>query len=705
MKVLEVRKQTKIIMKGGSLPDVDNDIQGSRRDEVKRYIEERYGENYVAGIGTYGTFKVRAALKDMIREIGGDSKEANYISAMIRAEDQFFDLFQKALDVNVNTRLYNFIKRHSYQINQIPYIFQQPKTQSIHAAGVIIVPKDNDVIQRQLPVKKMDGVVITEWEGNQIEEAGFLKVDILGIKQLDKFDEIIRLVKQNYNKTIILNEIPLNEKGVYTFFQQGFNEDVFQFGGGGLKNYCKELLPDNIEDLIATVALYRPGPMEIGAHQRYAQIKNGMKSPSYYYGLEEITKPTHSQIVYQEQIMRIVQELGGFSLVEADDIRKAMGKKIPEVMAKYKQQFIDGAVQRGCPETEALQIWMDMEGFAGYAFNRSHATCYGITGYYSQWLKYSYPLEFWLISLKYSSDKEIQDRIAEIHHIAEGIQIQGPDINKSKQDYFGDTESQTIYWALSSIKYVGATALQHIMELREKSSFYDFDDFIQTLNTFKEERRAQLQPGERMYSPLNRRSICYLIIAGAFDKIEKIESPKGRAEILKKYFCSLHPELNNDPDMKDKDKWKSRMGVYYDLIDFKEDHKWIMEQRKICGFGSIDFITLLKNTRYRNRGLFATNSEILELNLQTENQQAIVSGVVEDIIQRKSKNGPFVQVKIHDGVSELYLTIWNDIYQPSIIDIDNSKGKILFMNGEIKYDNYKNQNTIHSKPYTQLHIF
>lgn len=688
---------------GKSLPDIDNDIMGSRREEVKRYIERRYGENYVAGIGTYGTFKMRAALKDLIREIGGDSKEATYIAKIIDAEDNWFDVIKQTLDPDVNIRLYNFIKRHCYQFNQIPAIFQQPKTQSVHAAGVIIVPKSHGEIARQLPVKKMDGITITEWEGNQIEDAGFLKVDILGIKQLDKFDDILRLVKENRGVDVKLLDIPLDEPGVYEFFSKGFNEDVFQFGGGGLKSYCKQLRPDNIEDLIATVALYRPGPIEIGAHEKYAKIKNGEKDPEYYYGLEEITKPTYSQIVYQEQIMMIVQQLGGFTLVEADNIRKAMGKKLPEVMAKYKEQFIAGAIERGCPEDAANQLWGDMEGFAGYAFNRSHAACYAITGYYSQYLKYKYPLEFWMTSLKYSSDDEIQVRIAEIRHIAEGITLQGPEVTKSQGYYHGDVETNTIYWSLSSIKQVAQRALEEIIRIREANAIFSLEDFVEAIRKDREYRKSQLKEGERLAAtPINRRVIVNLIISGAFDKLHNIVRPSERAQLLREYFQLLYPELKNDHLGIQVDNWKKRMGEYYNMLEYEHDYKWIMEQRRLCGFGTIDLRELLKDLPYNNRGLYKENNDIL--NGCSQDEKVIVAGVVENVVIRNSRNGPFAQVLVHDGYTEVYVTVWNEIFAPCEEDITQSKGKLFFMDGVVVKDRYRNQNVIHSKSYSEIQI-
>lgn len=692
---------------GKSMPDIDNDIQGERREEVKRYIEEKYGKAYVAGIGTYGTFKIRASIKDLIRECGGNSAEANYISASIDPEDKFVDLFKHSLKTGANARIYNFVKNHSYQLNHIPTIFQQPKNQSIHAAGIIIVPKDRGEIYEQLPVKSMnDGVIITEWEGGELEDAGFLKVDILGIKQLDKFDEIFKSIKTLRNEDLSLDQIPLDDKKVYRYFQRGWNEDVFQFGGGGLKGYCKVLLPDNIEDLIATVALYRPGPIETGAHEDYAAIKNGKKEPEYYYGLEEITQKTYSKIVYQEQIMQIVQHLGGFTLVEADDIRKAMGKKIPEVMAKYKEKFIQGAIHNGCPPQEAELLWDDMERFAGYAFNRSHAACYAITGYYSQWLKCNFPIEFWLTSLKHSSDNDLQARLAEINNIGDGIAISGPDINYSTTEYRGDIDTNTIYWSLSSIKYVGDNAVLNIMKIREKEKFFDFESFLQAVEEDKEIRRSQLKKGERLLSPINRRTILHLIIAGAFDSIERIQNPSERKYIIAKYYTKLHPELEGLSF--DNSKWRDKLGDIYNLMITNQDHRWILEQRRVSGFGVLDFSEMVEKIDFERGGTYYSNSEIIALSLPENNKYpnvVICGGVVEEVKLRNSSKGTFVQLLIHDGSSELITIVWPEVYEQYADEINNSKGKLFFMNGEVIFDGrYQKINVMNSKSFSNISI-
>lgn len=722
MKVLKITKQIKTIMKGGGLPDVDNDIQGSRRDEVKRYIESKYGKDYVTSIGTYGTFKLRAAIKDLMRELGGNSKEATYVSAIIDSEGSYIDLFRTALEPTVNKRLKRFLQDNAVRIDNIPLLYNQPKNASIHAAGIVIVPKEHGEVYRQLPVKHIDGIVVSEWEGDYIDQVGFLKCDILGLKQLDKFAEIVELIEEHTGDSISFEDIELDESDVYSFFQRGFNEDIFQFGGGGLKNYCKELRPDNIEDLIATVALYRPGPIEIGAHTKYAQIKNGFKNPEYDYGLEEITQTTYSTIVYQEQIMKIVQHLGGFSLVEADDIRKAMGKKLPEVMAKYKERFIEGSVERGCPRLTAENIWFKMEGFAGYAFNRSHAACYAITGYYSQWFKAKYPLQFWLISLKHSSHDDLQSKISEIKAISDSISIAGPDIMKSHKHYVGDTSTNRIYWSLNSISHVSDAATDEIIKLRDgdKRFIANFEDFYNIIQESKEAKKAAIQAKflqdqsvekERMRSPLNKRVLIHLIICGAFDELEKIGlgGLSKRGTLLKRFFCLLFPELKYEQFSLFNEKWRRRVDNEELLVimNYQSDYQWIIAQKNLCGFGDVDFTSLLKEVGLSDKsGFFMTNTDIyhLEMNDEKKDNRVVVAGIVQSIVQRSSKNGPFVQVLLHDGEKELYVTIWNEIYSQNKESIDDSSNQIMFINGVIVYDKFRNANVVHSKSDSQVKI-
>lgn len=306
------------------LPDIDCDILSYRRDEVKHYIEQKYGINYVASIGTYTTFQFKAALKDLSRVYNIPFQIANYISAALFEVDSFTDLIKIACK---SSTVKSFLINNPELIEAIIDIQYQAKTPSIHAAGIVIVPEVKDIdILRWIPIKRVDGVIVTEWEGEYLDQLGFLKCDILGIRQLDKFYDIEKLIFKHTQEKVTFQSINLEDSKTFKLFQDGSNEDVFQFGAQGLKSYTRQLKPNNIEDLIATVALYRPGPIGTGAHKQYINLKNGKEEPEYHFGIEHLTNKTYSLFIYQEQVIQTVQELGGFTLIEGDDVRKCLHK-------------------------------------------------------------------------------------------------------------------------------------------------------------------------------------------------------------------------------------------------------------------------------------------------------------------------------------------------------------------------------------------
>lgn len=355
-----------------ALPDIDVDFTGNRRDEVKHYLEHKYGETQVCSVGTYTTLKLKALLKEFGRISGEDHMEMNYITKILDLEEGgMVDIFKNAVK---NKRIRRFVQDNSHLINYTNYLLKQPKSPSIHACATLILPKEKEVFS-WTPVKVMsltDGqsMYVTEWEGNELEEAGFLKEDILGILQLTKFQEILALIKQETNEDIDIYNVSLDDEEVYRYFKNGWNGDVFHFGSTGLTGYCKLLQPENIEDLIAGISLFRPGSMESGFHNEYILLKEGKREPVYDYGLKEVTESTYGLYIYQEQIMKSCQVLANFTLVEADDIRKALGKMKPELIKSYGQQFIDKAVENNCPKEEAEEIWKKLARFASYGFNK-----------------------------------------------------------------------------------------------------------------------------------------------------------------------------------------------------------------------------------------------------------------------------------------------------------------------------------------------
>lgn len=670
------------VEKAGTLPDVDCDFQTSRRPDVKKYIEEKYGHDQVISIGTYGTFKLRNALKDMGRVYGVDSSTVNYISPLLPDPEQqqpqpLSDLFIAASGNEKNrktTQVKDFIQKYYEVIENLPLCLNQPKNSSIHAAGVVITPKEFGTAYEQIPIKEQDGILASEWEGHWVDEAGLLKLDILGLQQLDKFWSISELIKTNYNKIVKLEDIPLDDEKVYDLFKKGYNEDVFQLGAIGLKNYCKQLQPDTIEDLIATVALYRPGPIESGTHTKYVKVKNGEESPEPDQGCEEITKNTHGLIVYQEQVMQICQHIADFTLVEADDVRKALGKMKPEIVKGYKDTFLDRAVKNGYNRQNMEILWAKMEAFAAYAFNRSHAACYAITGYYSQWYKVHYPLEFWLTSLQFANDDARVDRVTEILNTS-SISVKSVDINYSSVEFTASVENNAIYWSLLSVKWVGEEIVKTIIKERETNgSFYSLEEFY---------KRVKGQPG------INTRSISHLIISGAFDSISESKFIEQRFKLLDDFHKLVNKPLKDE--YVEMEKWR--------------EHQWVLAQKELTGFGIVSYREIILNSELSLKSqLYRTNKEILydeEESIRT--QEFVISGILEEVVERNSKNGPFAQLRIRDNTDPIYITVWNEtysVYKEKLVK--SSIGGIVVLNGNLQDDTYKSQNVLHTHNKTKI---
>lgn len=355
-----------------SLPDIDTDIASDRREEVIKYIKERYGSDNVCSIGSYGQLKIKSAIQDLGRLSSIPPQTVNFYTAMMdKAGDEFDYIFETA---SSNPKFKEFIQENYDLVNELPLVIGNFRNTSIHASGIIVTPKNHNgkdmTVYEWMPVKKVDGELISEWDGVLLDKAGFLKADILGLKELDKFSDILSLIKKNAKDAPNIYELAPNDKNVYQLFKDGLTQDAFQFGTDGLIQYCTEVKPTSLGELAAINSLYRPGPMGSNAHNDYVKIKMGRKEPHYDWGCEDITKSTYSLIVYQEQIIKICQIVAGFSLSEADEIRKATGKKLLDKMVSYKKLFIEGAVKKGCPQEEAKNIWNKIEIFAQYSFNK-----------------------------------------------------------------------------------------------------------------------------------------------------------------------------------------------------------------------------------------------------------------------------------------------------------------------------------------------
>lgn len=354
-----------------SLPDVDTDVPGEKRPLVKRYMEERFGGTQVCSVGTYTTLQIKQAINDVGKIYGASIPTLRRISKMIedvKTEEDFLRLACRKEEIA------QFVNKYPEMMNVVFLLLGQQKAASIHACAMMIFPKEKTMYE-WCPVRKVDNLVVSEWEGGEMDEAGFLKEDILGIEQLDKFTDILTLIEKNTGKKINLyTDIEYDDPEVYRYFANGWLSDIFQFSAKGLSSYTQKMKPKNMDDVIAALSLFRPGPMENGFHMDYIALKNGEKEPEYPIGAEEILKDTYGLLTTQEQIMNICNQLADFDLVTCDKVRKALGKKKLDVLLPLKAKFVEGYVSKfgskGVTKESAEHLWDQMEEFAKYSFNK-----------------------------------------------------------------------------------------------------------------------------------------------------------------------------------------------------------------------------------------------------------------------------------------------------------------------------------------------
>lgn len=389
--------------------DIDVDYASDRRQEIKDYLEERYnadGRQRVFSAGTFTTMKLKAALKDVARVHRVPHSIVNYITAMIDDGTDWTGLFRQAAS---NRKLRDFIQTYPLVIEDVQGLLGQPKAASIHASAIVVTPDTRDGRPAEcfdfLPVRKMDGALVSEFDGYSVDEIGLLKEDVLATKELAKLSAVIALVNRNFGQELTIGRITqdmLEDGKTYRLLSDGNTQNVFQFSSPGITRFIQDVQPECIEDLIAVNALYRPATLDIGATDDYVRFRRGEVAPVYNYGCYEATKNTFGIMVYQEQFMSVAHTLGGFDLGKTDLLRKAIGKKKADLMATLKADFIAGAVGNGCPDYEAEEIWHKIEVAGKYSFNRSHAAAYALTAYCGAWLKANYPSAFYTVALQWA---------------------------------------------------------------------------------------------------------------------------------------------------------------------------------------------------------------------------------------------------------------------------------------------------------------
>lgn len=659
------------------LPDIDTDFETDARDKVKEYLVEKYGYAYCCSVGTYTRMKLKTCLKDFGKVKGLSFDLTNKITKDIddQIEYTWGDLIEYA---SKSKLLYKFVQENPEVVHLTKYAMMIPKAESVHPSAYIIVPKQNAAGEKTdifnlMPVKMIDGVLVSEWEGKYTESSLFLKEDILGLSQLNKFHGILNLIKKNKGIDIDVNDIPFDDDEVFEFFRRGWCEDVFQFGTTGLMNYCRQVKPTQLSDLIAMTALFRPGPMESNAHQDFADIKNGKKKPKYDYGIKNITEETYSLLVYQEQMMSIIHQLGGLSLIEAENARKYIKKKMHKELDALGDRFIAGAIENGCPKDEAKVIWDKMNAFSSYSFNKSHAAAYSVMSYWSQWFKVNYPLEFWTISLQEAKESEIPYRLAEMKKAGVDVEVRPPDVNYSDEGFTCAPDENRIFYSLAKIKSVGDVAVQNIIETRKNGGqFFSLEEFV-----------------SRVPSKVNKTVVKQLIVAGAFDLLEGVNQPKERKKLLEK-FCI---EMKGDKELPEA----------FTVADSSTNAYWIMLQKAATGFGEIDYETYIKDAVPNKRfgKLYVNDVEFLAAK---EGKEVAVAGKFIYYKEREIKNGTMCTIQIDCNNTIIPILIWPDIYEKYKDEIEDYNGAMVAFSGEVKKDKFRNEKKIYSNASSRLYL-
>ena len=484
-----------------SMPDIDMDFMQARRGEIIDYVVEKYGRNQVAQIITFGSLLAKGVIRDVSRVLDVPLSQADKMAKLIPDE----------LGITLNGKMKNGeLKPGAYQ--KEPKLVELVETDptaarvwefskrleglkrnaGMHAAGVVI---SNRELWYKTPIYKPSGetTFVTQYSLNFLEDVDLIKFDFLGLKTLDVIDAAIKLVKRRYDVDVVWHDIDENDMGVYDVIQTGETVGMFQIESSGMQDLNKRLKPSNFEDLIAVLALYRPGPMESGMLDDFIERKHGRQEIVYVFeALEEILKPTYGVIVYQEQVMQIVQTIGGMSLGGADIVRRAMGKKKVDEMIKYNKLFSEGAQKQGLDYKTASELFDLIEKFAGYGFNKSHSAAYAMVTFQTAWLKTYYPQEFMAALL--TSEKDNMDKV--VKYIDEvkrmGIELSPPNINISQYEFSATKkdEQDVILFGLGAIKGVGEAAVESILEVREERPFDSMKDFVNRIEPQKVNKRV-----------------------------------------------------------------------------------------------------------------------------------------------------------------------------------------------------------------------
>ncbi|MBI1866488.1 MAG: DNA polymerase III subunit alpha [Candidatus Staskawiczbacteria bacterium] len=634
-----------------SMPDIDLDFADRRRDEVIRYVAQKYGQDHVAQIITFGTMAARAVIRDVGRALG---YAYGYCDKMAKIIPVGMDLAETLEKVSEFKDLYESDAQAKKLIDLGKKLEGVARHASTHACGVVIE----------------NGNVITQYEMHSIEDLGLLKMDFLGLKNLTIIEDTLARIYVIHNDLKIdIENVPLDDKLAYKLLQNALTTSVFQMESDGFKRYLKELKPTVFEDLIAMVALYRPGPMQFIPD--YIKRKHGKQKIEYLHPkLEPILKATQGICIYQEQLMRIAQELCGFTLGEADVLRKAVGKKIKELIDAQKEKFITGAVKNGVDKKIAVEIWEWILPFASYGFNRSHSAAYAMISYQTAYLKSHYPVEFMASVL--TSEKADVERIAFLIDECKkmDVEVLPPNINESLKNFTVVPNQKKIRFGFLAIKNVGTNIIDAIVQERKTSGpFKSIGDFIHRVQS----------------KDLNKKSMEALIKAGAFDSLAE------RNQLLTNLEKLLEISRENN-----KSRQTNQMGLFSSIKISNNDIK-LQETAPASNFERLNWEKELLGLYVSShplddfRKIFETRTTaISKIDDTWVNKKVTIGGIISSIKKIITKNGkPMLFMKLEDLTAKTEIVVFTSLLERNPIALQENKivfvaGRVDDRNGEIK---------------------
>lgn len=643
-----------------SLPDIDVDFCKDRREEVIQYVREKYGTDRVAHIITFGTMAARAVVRDVGRALNIPYAEVDRIAKMIP-----FACPSLEQALSLEPKLKELYQKDSKVKELIDIAFRLEglcRHASQHAAGIVISPEP---LEDFMPLYKNSGeeTVTTQFDMKALEDIGLLKFDFLGLKTLTVIDETVKYA-QAQGKNIDLNSIPLDDPDTYELLSSGQTIGVFQLESRGMRDLLKRLEPRRFEDLIALVALYRPGPLGSGMVDDFIKRKKGLIPVEYELPqLKEILDETYGVILYQEQVMKIANKVAGFTMGQADILRKAMGKKKPELMASLKEAFIKGAIENGVSSVQAESLFNLMAAFGEYGFNKSHSAAYAYLAYVTAYLKAHFPVEFFAANL--SNEMDDTDKIVKFINECKSwnIEIKGPDINESDRAF--TVSGKSIRFGLEAVKGVGGAALESILNERRNGKFRSMGDFLQRVSSRK----------------VNKKVVESLIKAGAFDSLYPDLPPNLARAVAMHEFSSSKGSITNG-------------GLFFSEHSIQPwDHETVLNEEK----ASLGFYLSGHPLKPIRPVLIKRNvvpiSDIMEtaeedfINESDEQQEVIIAGIVEDVKTKAKEKGVIGYITIEDETGRLEVVIYPELFK-KYRDILVEKNSVL-----IKGIVFKSQDT------------